>query len=102
MGASIAEVEVIPIVAPPIQGDDLDSSAETLVVPAWMATALDSPEVRVRLKALDTWAQQGPTAPLDPLIVALDDDDDDVRARALQLLAEDWTRAQAAEPQAKP
>ena len=32
MGASIAEVEVIPIVAPPIQGDDLDSSAETLVV----------------------------------------------------------------------
>ena len=76
--------------------------AEPLVVPAWMAKDLDSPDVHVRLRALDRWAQQGSTAPLDPLIVALDDDDDDVRARALALLAEDWARAQAAEPQAKP
>src|SRR3990167_8040892 len=38
-----------------------------------MAKELDSPDVQVRLKALDRWAQQGAEAPLDPLIVALDD-----------------------------
>ena len=76
--------------------------AEPLVVPAWMAKDLDSPDVHVRLRALDRWAQQGSTVPLDPLLVALDDDDDDVRARARALLAEDWVWGQAAEPQAKP
>ena len=65
---------------------------EDLILPEWIATALDSPDVRVRLRALDRWTQQGPTTALDPLIVALDDDDH-VRERAMELVE----RARAAE-----
>ena len=72
--------------------------AETLVVPAWMAKELDSPDVRVRLRALDRWAQQGPTAPLDPLVVALDDEDDDVRTKAMAIIEQQWAVEQAAKP----
>jgi HEAT repeat protein len=69
---------------------------EHLILPQWIAQALASPEVPVRLRALETWAQQGPSAPLDPLVVALDDEDDDVRAKALQLIEQDWAAEQAA------
>ena len=57
-----------------------------LVLPTWIAQALDAPEVSVRLRALDTWAQQGAQAPLDPLVVALDDEDDDVRTKAMAII----------------
>ena len=67
---------------------------EHLVLPEWIAQALDSPDVRVRLKALDRWAQQGPTAPLDPLVVALDDDDNQVRERAMELFERAWAAEQ--------
>ena len=99
---SIPHVPLTPVASPASAGQGEVRPAEPLVVPAWMAKDLDSPDVHVRLKALDRWAQQGSTAPLDPLLVALDDDDDDVRARARALLAEDWVWGQAAEPQAKP
>jgi hypothetical protein len=63
--------------------------AETLVVLARMAKELDSPDVQVRLRALDRWGQQ-----------ALEDEDERVQARALELIEQDkqdWGRAQAAE-----
>ena len=72
--------------------------AEPPVVPAWMATALDSPDVRVRLKALETWGQSAPTGSVDPLMLAMDDPDERVQARALELIAQDWARAQEAKP----
>ena len=75
---------------------------EHLVLPQWIAQALASPEVPVRLRALDLWAQQGPEAPLDPLVVALDDKDDDVRAKAMALIERQWAVAQEAEPKATP
>jgi len=53
-------------------------------VPAWMAKELDSPVVRVRLRNRDTWAQQNQAAPLDPLILALEDEDERVQALALE------------------
>ena len=73
---------------------------EYLVMPTWIAQALDAPEVSVRLRALDTWAQQGAQAPLDPLIVALDDEDDDVRTKAMEIIEQHWVIEQEAEPEA--
>ncbi len=64
--------------------------ADKLVVPDWMANDLASPDVPVRLTALDRWAQQGPNAPLDPLVVALDDEDEQVRAKAMELFEQAW------------
>ena len=75
-------------------------SPDTLVVPAWMAKELDSPDVRVRLQALDRWGQQAPTGSVDPLILALEDKDERVQARALELIEQDWVRAQSAKAEA--
>jgi len=74
---------------------------EYLDLPSWIAQALDDPEVSVRLQALDTWAQQGAQAPLDPLVVALDDEDDDVRTKAMEIIEQQWAIEQEAEPEAK-
>jgi hypothetical protein len=74
---------------------------EYLDLPSWIAQALDAPEVSVRLQALDTWAQQGAQAPLDPLVVALDDEDDDVRTKAMEIIEQQWEIEQEAEPEAE-
>ena len=74
---------------------------EDLVLPTWIAQALDAPEVSVRLQALDMWAQQGAQAPLDPLVVALDDEDDDVRTKAIEIIEQHWAIEQKAEPEAE-
>jgi hypothetical protein len=71
--------------------------AEPLVVPAWMVKELDSPDVRVRLRALDAWVQQEQTGSVDPLLLAMEDEDERVQARALALIEQDWVRAQAEE-----
>ena len=71
--------------------------AEPLVVPAWMATALKSPDVHVRLHALDRWVQHAPAGSVDPLLLAMEDEDERVQARALALIEQDWVRAQAEE-----
>jgi HEAT repeat protein len=65
---------------------------DTLVVPAWMAKALDSPDVSVRLRALETWAQSAPLGAVDPLILALEDKDERVQARATELIEQDMAR----------
>ena len=68
-----------------------------LVVPAWMATALNAPDVSARLQALETWAQQPRTGSVEPLLRAVDDPDEQVRAKAFALLDDDWARELAAE-----
>jgi hypothetical protein len=65
--------------------------AEPLVGVDRMSAALASPDVRVRLWALDHWEQYAPTGSIDPLIVALDDEDEDVQARASEILDRYWT-----------
>jgi HEAT repeat protein len=55
-----------------------------------MAQKLNSPKVRVRLQALETWAQSAPQGAIDPLILAFEDTDERVRARAQQLIEQDW------------
>ena len=74
---------------------------EYLDLPSWIAQALDAPEVSVRLQALDTWSQQGAQAPLDPLVVALDDEDDDVRTKAMEIIEQQWEMEQEAESEAE-
>lgn len=71
--------------------------AEPLVVPVWIATALTSPDVDVRLHALDRWGQYAPAGSVDPLLLAMEDEDERVQARALALIEQDWVRAQAEE-----
>jgi len=71
--------------------------AEPFVVPAWIATALKSPDVHVRLHALDRWGQHASAGSVDPLILAMEGEDERVQARALALIEQDWVRAQAEE-----
>ncbi len=78
--------------------DDLSPLPDKLVLPIWMAQALGAPDVSVRLRALDKWATLGADASIDPLVVALDDDNDDVRKKAMELIEQHW----AVEPQATP
>ena len=68
-----------------------------LVVPEWRAYKLNSPNVRVRLRALETWAQSAPPGAVDPLILAFEDKDERVRARAQRLIEQDWARKAEAE-----
>jgi hypothetical protein len=80
---------------------EIPPQPEYLAVPVWIAQALDAPEVSVRIQALDTWAQQGSQAPLGPLVVALDDENDDVRTKAMEIIEQQWAIEQAAEAQSK-
>ncbi len=88
-------------VSAPAAQDEPAPLPEYLDLPSWIAQALDAPEVSVRLQALDTWAQQGAQAPLDPLVVALDDEDDDVRTKAMEIIEQQWEIEQEAESEAE-
>ena len=67
------------------------------VVPESMAQKLTSPNVLVRFKALETWARSAPPGAVDPFILAFEDKDERVRARAQQLIEQDWARKAEAE-----
>ena len=79
--------------AVPVPSSNPADSVDALVVPAWMAKELDSPDVGTRLRALETWAQSAPPGAVDPLILAYEDKDERVRARAMELIEQDWARA---------
>jgi hypothetical protein len=66
---------------------------DSLVVPTWIAKELNSPDVGTRLRALETWIQSAPPGAIDPLILAYEDKDERVRARAMELIEQDWARA---------
>jgi len=70
---------------------------EHLSLPVWIAQALDAPETSVRIQALDMWAQQGAQTPLDPLVVALDDENEEVRTKAMEIIERHWAIAQGTE-----
>lgn len=87
--------------APAAEQEEPAPLPEQLVMPIWIAQALDAPEVSVRLQALDMWAQQGAQAPLDPLVAALDDEDEDVRTKAMAIIEQNWEIEEEAEPEAE-
>ena len=70
-----------------------ENPMDVLVVPAWIAKDLASPDVDTRLRALETWVLIAPVGSIDPLILAFGNDDDRVRARAMELIQQDWNRA---------
>lgn len=72
-------------------------SLDARVVPEWMAKELASPDVNARLRALETWAQSAPSGAVGPLILALNDKDVRVQARAKELIEEDEDREDEAE-----
>ena len=55
--------------------------------PAWLTEALDDPDPRVRLNALEAWARESHES-LNPITRALVDPDESVRARAQELFDE--------------
>ena len=76
----------------PVLSSEPGHPVNGLVVPEWMAQKLNSPNVRVRLRALETWAQSAPPGAIDPLILAFEDKDERVRVRAQQLIEQEWAR----------
>lgn len=83
--------------AVPVPSSEPARPDDTLGVPAWMGKELDSPDARVRLRALETWVQSAPPGAVDPLILALEDKDERVRARAIELIEQAWARMPEAE-----
>jgi HEAT repeat protein len=60
-----------------------------------MVKGLESPDVHVRLQTLDRVAKQRTIASLDPLIAALEDENEDVRTRATAILERYWETEKA-------
>lgn len=83
--------------AVPVSSSKLAEVLESLVVPDWITKDLESPDVGTRLRALDKWVQTAPPGVDDPLILALDNKDERVRARAMELIEQNWARAADAE-----
>jgi hypothetical protein len=77
----------------PVSSSKSAEVLEPLVVPAWIAKDLESPDIGTRLRALDTWVQTAPPGADDPLILALENKDERVRARAMELIEQNWARA---------
>ena len=83
--------------AVPVLSSEPGHPIEGLVVPERMVQKLNSPNVRVRLRALEAWAKEAPSGAVDPYILAFEDKDERVRARAQQLLEQDWARKDKAD-----
>jgi hypothetical protein len=83
--------------AVPVLSSEPGHPVEGLVVPELMVQKLNSPNVRVRLRALEAWARAAPPGAVDPYILAFEDKDERVRARAQQLIEQDWARKAEAE-----
>ena len=80
----------------PVSSPKPADSADTSVMPAWMAKELESPDIGTRLRSLETWVKSAPPGSVDPLITAYyENKDERVRARAMELIEQDWARADA-------
>ena len=62
---------------------------------------LKVPDVQGRLNALDAWGQYAPQGSVDALLLALEDENEQIQERALELIEQDWLLGQAANPPAE-
>jgi hypothetical protein len=81
-----------PHAAPASSTKNLVNPMDALEVPAWFAKDLASPDVDTRIRALDTWVLTAPVGSIDPLLLAFGNDDERVRARAMELIKQDLVR----------
>ena len=72
-----------------VKTDETDRSSVP-GIPDSIAKGLESPDARLRVQALTHWDTKGIKAPLDPVFEALEDEDDDVRAKATAIIEEQW------------
>ena len=84
-----------PAAGAPNSKTDSRDTVPAPVISDPLAKELDSPDVHVRLRALDRVAKQGTITSLDPLIKALEDENEDVRTRATAILEQHWATEQA-------
>lgn len=61
-------------------------------LPQSVAKDLTSPDAGTRLRALDYWESKATTAPLDPVFEALEDENEVVRAKATEIVEQQWVR----------
>lgn len=66
---------------------------DKLVVPAWITKDLNAQDIGTRLRALDIWVLTAPVGSIDPLILAVENNEERVRTRAMELIEQDWARA---------
>jgi len=59
-------------------------------IPESIAKGLGSPDVRDRLRALDHWEKKETKVPLDPVFEALEDEDEAMRAKATEIIEQQW------------
>jgi hypothetical protein len=78
-----------PKAAPASSANNPVTPMRVLEVPAWFAKDLASSDVDTRLRALDTWLLTAPGGSIDPLILAFENDEERVRARAMELIVQD-------------
>ncbi len=91
-GKGTAPVGDSPKAAPASSAKNPVNPMDALEVPAWFAKDLASPNVDTRIRALDTWVLTAPVGSIDPLLLAFGNDDERVRARAMELIKQDLVR----------
>jgi hypothetical protein len=64
-------------------------------IPQTITNDLNSPDARVRYRALDHWEAKDSKAPLDPVFEAMEDEDPAVRAKATAIVEQYWEAEQA-------
>ncbi len=78
-----------PAGAPNVETDGRDK-LPVPVIPDSIAKGLSSSDASERLQAMNHWEAQGTKAPLDPLFVAMDDEDEGVRRKATEIIERYW------------
>ena len=63
-------------------------------IPDSIAKGLSSSDASERLLALAHWAAQGTKAPLKPMFVAMEDDDEVVRSKGIEIIRRYWAAEQ--------
>src|SRR5215510_14717630 len=82
-------------IASPSGQDKTMPLGSTSDLPDWMQSALKHPDPEVRLKALERWIEQNQSN-IGPAILVINDPDDRVRAKAMQLIERAWATEQRA------